>query len=199
MTDAPGTPPSLLKRVQDAKDDQAWARFDALYGPLVLDFLRKRGLQAHDASDVAQEVLLASARGLRHFEYDPQRGSFRGWLFTIVQNKLRNFYASEARRVRGSGDSAVRRRLDEQPDPGEDPSALWNRMCEQQVFVWASAQVQPRVAAHNWQAFWRTAVEGENPQIVADQLGLSVAAVRLAKSRVMAQIRKIIEEAGLQE
>lgn len=197
MSDAPSTPPSLLKRVQDAKDDQAWARFDALYAPLVMSFLRKRGLQVHDAADVVQDVLLATARGLRHFEYDPQRGTFRGWLFTIVQNKLRNFFAAQARQARGSGDTAVLRRLNEKPDPG-DPSALWDGIYEQQVFAWASAQVQPRVAAHNWQAFWSTAVEGQSAQSVAERLGLSVAAVRLAKSRVMAQVRKTIEEAGLQ-
>ena len=64
--------------------------------------------------------------------------------------------------MRGAGDTAVLKRLRAEPAPGDEAEALWDRAYEQQLFSWASAQVRPRVAAHNWQAFWRTAVEGQS-------------------------------------
>jgi RNA polymerase sigma-70 factor (ECF subfamily) len=194
MADAPDTRASLLLRLRDARDDAAWVRFSGLYAPLVLHFLCKRGLQEHDARDLTQDVLLAVSQAMRAFEYDPRRGSFRGWLFTVVQNRLRNYLAARQRHPQGTGDTAVQRRLDQQPGDQEDPAALWDRAYEQQLFAWASDQVKPRVTEHNWLAFWRTAVEGQSTQDVAEQLALSVAAVRLAKSRVMAQIRKVLQE-----
>jgi RNA polymerase sigma-70 factor (ECF subfamily) len=194
MADSPDTRASLLLRLRDPQDDAAWNRFAGLYAPLLVHFLRKRGLQDHDATDLTQEVMLAVAQAMRAFEYDPRRGSFRGWLFTIVQNKLRNFLAVRQRQPQGTGGTSMQQRLDQQPGTEADPAALWDRAYEQQLFAWASEQVRPRVAGHNWLAFWRTAVEGQSTQDVAGQLGLSVAAVRLAKSRVMAQIRKVLQE-----
>jgi RNA polymerase sigma factor (sigma-70 family) len=194
MADSSATHPSLLIRIRDVRDDVAWTLFTDVYVPLIVGFLCKRGLQEHDAADLAQDVLIAVAQAMRRFEYDPRRGTFRGWLFTVVQNRLRNFLAARQRHVQGTGDTAMQERLNQQPDREEDQASQWDRAYEQQLFAWASEQVRPRVTEHNFQAFWRTAVEGQSTQVVAAQLGLSVAAVRLAKSRVMAHIRRQIEE-----
>jgi RNA polymerase sigma-70 factor (ECF subfamily) len=149
-------------------------------------------LQEHDAADVMQEVLLAIARAVPGFEYDRARGSFRGWLFTVVQNKLRNFYSSRQRRLQGTGSSGAHDRL--QQLPAEEESSLWDREYEERMFLWACDQVRGKVSDHNWQAFHGTAIAGQDTHVVAEQLDMTVAAVRLAKSRVMAQIRKLIDE-----
>jgi RNA polymerase sigma-70 factor (ECF subfamily) len=149
-------------------------------------------LQDHDAADLTQEVLARVAAAARGLDYDPARGSFRGWLFTIVQRKLLNFLAARDRHPAASGDTGVLECLNQQPAPaGEDG---WDQEYEQQLFAWACAQVRPRVEGHTWDAFWRTAVRGEETKSVAADLGMTVAGVRLAKSRVMAQIRKRIAE-----
>ncbi len=90
MGDSATTRPSLLLRIRDARDAAAWSQFVELYAPLVYGFARKHGLQDADAADLTQDVLRAVARSARSLEYDPRRGTFRGWPFTIVRHKLRN-------------------------------------------------------------------------------------------------------------
>ena len=194
MSDAPATRLSLLVRLREPRDDAAWSQFVELYAPLVYGFARKHGLQDADAADLTQDVLQAVSGGIRRFEYDPRRGSFRGWLFTVVRNKLRNFLATRNRPGRGSGDSDAQRLLQELPAPDEDPSAWWDQEYERHVFAWAAEQVRGAFSEATWQAFWQTAVEGKTGPQTARQLGLSVAAVYLAKGRVMARLKELIRE-----
>src|SRR6516162_10659891 len=105
MSDAPATRVSLLVRLGDAQDAAAWSQFVEVYAPLVYGFARKHGLQDADAADLTQDVLQAVSGGIRRLDYDPRRGTFRGWLFTVVRNKVRNFFAAQGRPGRGTGDS----------------------------------------------------------------------------------------------
>jgi RNA polymerase sigma factor (sigma-70 family) len=194
MADSPSTRPSLLVRIRDAHDRQAWAEFVDLYAPLVYGFARKHGLQDADAADLTQEVLRAVSQAAARLEYDPRRGSFRGWLFTIVRNKLRNFLAGRKRHAQGTGDTDVQKVLQGQPAPGPDAAALWDRDYEQRLFAWAAAQVRDGCQETTWQAFAQTAVEGKDAREVARDLGMTVAAVYLAKSRVLARLKEIIRQ-----
>jgi RNA polymerase sigma-70 factor (ECF subfamily) len=194
MSDAFATRASLLVRLRDAGDDGAWRQFVELYAPLVFGLARKHGLQDADAADLTQEVLLAVSRGIRTLEYDPRRGSFRGWLFTAARNKLRNLLAAQSRPGRDTGDSAAQQRLEELPAREDEQDAWWDREYERQVFAWAARQVRGAFQDSTWQAFWQTAVEGKTGPQVARALGLSVAAVYLAKGRVMDRLRTVIRE-----
>jgi RNA polymerase sigma-70 factor (ECF subfamily) len=198
MANEPATSPSLLIRIRDRGDHLAWSQFLEIYQPLIHGFARKHGLQEADAADLTQEVLRAVALSVARLDYDPQRGSFRGWLFTVVRNKLRNFLESRQRQVQGSGDTSVQDALNEQPAPGQGPEALWVRDYERRLFTWAAEQVKSSVQENTWQAFWQTAVEGKSGQEVARALGISVAAVYLAKSRVMAQLKEHIRQLQLE-
>jgi RNA polymerase sigma factor (sigma-70 family) len=117
-------------------------------------------------------------------------GSFRGWLFIVVRNKLRNFLEARQRQIRGSGDTGVQDALNEQPTPADGPEAEWDREYERRLFQWAAEQVKSAVQEQTWQAFWQTAVEGKTGLDVARALGMSVAAVYVAKSRVMARLQE---------
>jgi RNA polymerase sigma factor (TIGR02999 family) len=103
MANSPVTHPSLLLRIRDASDDRAWSQFVEVYAPLIYGYGRKRGLQDHDAADLTQDALGVVARAARRLDYDPARGSFRGWLFTIVRRKLLNHLASRLRQPEGTG------------------------------------------------------------------------------------------------
>lgn len=194
MSDAPATRLSLLVRLSDARDDDAWSQFVEIYAPLVYGYARKHGLQDADAADLTQDVLQAVSGAIRGFEYDPRHGSFRGWLFTIVRNKLLNFVAAQKRPGRGSGDSDVQQRLQELPAREDDRMAWWDEEYERRVFAWASEQVRGRFSESTWQAFWQTAVEGKTGPQAAHELRMTVAAVYLAKGRVMARLKEIIRE-----
>ena len=111
MTESNITHPSLLVRIRNADDDQSWCEFVEIYSPLIYGFARKRGLQDADAVDLTQEVLRIVARSIGRLEYDRRRGSFRGWLFTIVRNELSDWFSRQRSDVVGSGDSSDVRRF----------------------------------------------------------------------------------------
>lgn len=194
MSDAPATRLSLLVRLCDARDDEAWSQFVEIYAPLVYGYARKHGLQDADAADLTQDVLQAVSGAIRRLDYDPRRGSFRGWLFTVVRNKLRDFFTAQKRAGRGSGGSDMQQRLQELPAREEDQSAWWDEEYERRVFAWAAEQVRERFSESTWRAFWQTAVEGKTGPQAARELRMSVAAVYLAKGRVMARLKQLIHE-----
>jgi RNA polymerase sigma-70 factor (ECF subfamily) len=192
MTDAPTTHPSLLVRLRDARDAQAWGLFVDLYAPPVYALARRAGLQDADAADLTQDVLRSVSRAFGRGDYAPALGTFRGWLFTVARNRLRDFFDARRRHPPGTGGASAHDRLAAVPDPGDDPAAVWEQECERRLFDWAAEQVRGRFSATTWAAFWRTAVEGQAGAEVAAALGISAAAVYLAKSRVVAALREQI-------
>jgi RNA polymerase sigma-70 factor (ECF subfamily) len=194
MGDALLTRASLLARLGDPGDRAAWQRFVALYGSLVYGFARQRGLQDADAADLTQDVFLAIARSAGRWHYDPRRGSFRAWLYGVTRNHLAKFLQRRGTQPVGSGDTNHRRRLDEQPSPGPDPEAAWEQEYQQQLFRLAAEQIRDSFAPTTWQAFWQTAVEGKSGKDVAQALGLSVGAVYVARSRVLARLVEQIQQ-----
>ena len=100
MAEPPLTRVTLLTRIRDGRDSDAWREFVHIYGPVVYRFARNRGLQDADAADLMQDVLRSVARNAHRMEYDPARGTFRGWLYTVTRNKIYNFLNSTKRRAR---------------------------------------------------------------------------------------------------
>jgi RNA polymerase sigma-70 factor (ECF subfamily) len=186
MTTPPLTRPSLLVRIRDAGDREAWHRFVEVYAPLVYKFARGHDLQDADAADLTQDVLKAVCGASKRLVYDPQRGTFRAWLYTVARNKLRNLLLARQRR-REESDSRL---LDEQP--AREETEQWEREYEQRLFEWAAAKVRGGFQESTWRAFWLTAVEGRGASEAAMELGISVGAVYIAKSRVLARLRQQI-------
>src|SRR5271156_1087590 len=104
MQESPATRASLLVRLRDGGDAEAWQEFVRLYAPVIYGFARKRGLQDAGAADLMQEVLRSVSNAAPRLEYDPALGTFRGWLFTVTRNKVFNFFEGRRHRVLGSGD-----------------------------------------------------------------------------------------------
>jgi RNA polymerase sigma-70 factor (ECF subfamily) len=194
MREPPITRPSLLLRVRNPQDEDAWQQFVALYGPLVYQFARKRGLQDADAADLTQIVFQAVAGAIQHLDYDPRQGRFRGWFFGVVRNHFQNFLARQMRGPRASGHSDAQELLEQQPQKEAEEAALWEAEYRQRLFAWAAERVQAGFTEATWQAFWQTAVEGKGARETARDLGISVGAVYTAKSRVLDRIRREIEQ-----
>lgn len=186
------TRPSLLVRLRDAQDSEAWRQFVELYASLIYGLARKRGLQDADAADVTQEVFHKVSTAIRKLEYDPQCGSFRGWLLTLTRHGLHDFLARRKPHHRGSGDSSMQVRLEEQP-ACEQEETFWDQEYERRVFAWAVERVRPCFKEQTWQAFWQVAVEGKSSGEAARTLGMTVGAVYVAKCRVQARLRAEIE------
>jgi RNA polymerase sigma-70 factor (ECF subfamily) len=192
MSESPTTRLTLLSRIRDLRDVQAWAEFVELYAPLVYSLARKHGLQDADAADLTQDVLRAVVSAAPTFAYDPSRGSFRGWLFTVAYNQLRKFAHARKRPGGGTGDPAAQQLLEEQP--AREDADLWDEQYRRRLFEWAAERVRGSVRPATWQAFWHTAVAGQDPRAVGEALGMSPGAVYIAKSRVLARIREVLEQ-----
>lgn len=188
---------SLLVRIRHSADRQAWDRLMGLYAPLLGMWLRKYDVQASDVDDLVQEVLMAVAKDLKSFEHGGQPGAFRAWLRAILVNRLRDFWRARGRRPQARGDSDLERRLEQLQDPASEISQLWDRQHDQHVARQLLALVEPHFAPTTWKAFYRVAMEGLRADVVASELGISLNAVFIAKSRVLSRLRQ--EAEGLVE
>ena len=189
--DALLTRPTLLLRMRDSRDQAAWEQFVEIYTPLVYGFCRQRGLQDADAEDVCQDVMRTVARGAGQFEYDPARGKFRNWLLTVVRSKMANFFASRQRQPDPAGPTTLQQLAES--EPGADEQSEWDARYHRHIFQWACERIRAEFQEATWQAFWKTTVEDRDGKEVADGLNMSVGAVYVAKSRVLARLRQEIE------
>lgn len=195
MSETPSTRPSLLIRLKDPHNDRAWGEFVEIYEPLIHQLARRKGLQPADADDLVQDVFRAVTVAMEHWNPDPDRGSFRGWLFRIARNLIVNLLAARRRQKAsyGTGGSDFVALLEAQPAPGDD-THLFEGEYRRRLFAWAAERVRDGFTETTWQAFWRTGVEGRAVQAVAESLGLTPGAVYIARSRVMARLRREIEQ-----
>jgi len=182
---------TLLQRVR-LRDPEAWRRLLHLYVPLVDYWSRQWGVHGADADDVQQEVFQAVAAGLDKFERGRDGGTFRGWLRGITRHKLLDHYRRCEQRPEAQGGTDAYRQLQQVPEPSDElPEEPAEQV--QGLFQRALELVRGEFETNTWTAFWRSAVEGQSPEVIAADLGVTPAAIRKAKSRVL---RRLKEEVG---
>jgi len=186
-----GTSLSLLERLRETPtNQQAWEEFVERYGRRIYGWCRAWNLQDADARDVTQTVLLKLARKMSTFVYDPT-GSFRSWLKTVTQHVLSDFVAESKQPGGGSGGSRVGTIL-ENVEARADLAQTIEAGFDQELLDEAKVRVRQRVDQRTWEAFQLTALEQERGSAVADRLGMTVAAVFKAKSRVQKMLQEEI-------
>ncbi len=182
----PDTRASLIVRLPDAADVEAWDEFVVLYGPIVYRLGRKRGLQAADADDLVQEVFANVVKSVSQWLERSDRGSFRAWLCTIARNVAINLLTRPATRKLSPGGDA-QQQLARLPETADDWSRQFQLEYRREVFQHAAAAVRDTVAPDTWQAFWLTQVEGLSIEEAARRLDTDVGNIYIARSRVMAR------------
>ena len=190
--DSPQTRHSLLIRLRDRGDREAWTSFMETYAPLVHGFLRHQGLQEADARDVAQEVFMSVAADI-HTQQSRRPGAFRKWLYTIVHNRASDHWRRNQRHPQGAGDTHAQKMLAQVSAAAEQDEEEWERASLRHLFVKAANGVKNDFETKTWQAFWRTSVDEQPAQTAASDLQISVAAVYMAKRRVLKRIQQQIE------
>jgi RNA polymerase sigma-70 factor, ECF subfamily len=178
------TRPSLLVRLRDHADTEAWRIFALVYAPLVYGYCRKSGLQDADAADVTQEVLKQVSQSIRGFVYDQEKGRFRDWLQMVARNKVVRFLG---RRGRGVGVAGGGEKLEFVAEPAAD--AEWTDDFHVHILNVALEQIRPRFERTTWRAFEQTWINGVDAQQVAIEVGLAIDQVYAAKSRVLNRLR----------
>jgi RNA polymerase sigma-70 factor, ECF subfamily len=178
------TPASLLDRLRDPADKDAWARLDRVYAGLLKAWFAAAGLQPADRDDLAQNALAVVLRRVPDFEHSGRQGAFRAWLRGIAANLLREHWRT---RPAPQADSV----LAELADPSSGLSRVWDAEHERHVLEGLLDLARPEFAESTWQAFRRAGFDGVPARQVADELGLTVNAVLIAKSRVLARLREL--------
>ena len=186
------TSSSLIRRVQ-SRDRDAWRQLTDLYGPLVFHWCRRMGLHGEDAADVFQEVFASVATAVERFDPRHERGKFRGWLWTITRHKVRDHWRRCRQQPRAQGGTDAQLRLAELADPFTDDSQDPSDQSETaSLFHRALRMIEAEFEPRTWQAFWKATVEGQDTAQIAAHLGVSPAAVRQAKSRVLRRLRRVL-------
>lgn len=192
MTESPETRLSLIVRLKDRDDQEAWGEFLEIYRSLVYRLAISKGLQDADAEDVVQQVFGSVARAVDRWQPDTSRAGFRTWLTTIARNAIINALVRRAP-DRASGDTAHRELLAECVDEGADSRQLVMES-RREIFQWAARRVREEFEPQTWDAFWLTAVEGRDVADVAHAIGKKPGAVYAARSRVMKRLKQIVQQ-----
>lgn len=184
------TSASLLDRLRAQPDEAAWHKLVDMYTPLIRGWLRQQARLDTEADDIVQEVLTVVVRKLPGFERQPRPGAFRRWLRNITVNCLRDFWRARRGRPLATGDSDFLQMLDQLEDPESAASQQWDQEHNRHVGQKLLEIIQPRFEKTTWRAFQRVVLDGAAPAEVAAELGITVNAVHIAKSRVLALLRE---------
>ena len=180
---------TLIGRLRSAPSDPvAWGEFVEWYGQKILIWCRAWGLQEADAQDVTQEVFLKLSGRMQDFKYDPQ-GSFRAWLKTVTHNAWHDCLCKKRRVGRGSGSTSAMERL-AAIEAKDDLTRRMEDAADQELLKEAAARVRLRIEPRTWDAFHMLAVEGKSGAEAAELLGMKVATVFVARSKVKRMLRE---------
>ena len=191
MHDVPETSDSLIARVKDAENEEAWVDFLHLYRPVILRMARRWNLQDADAQDVCQHVLFAVSQAISQWKPQPDL-PFRAWLGRIARNAILNA-VSRRPRDQATGLSKVAFLLSEIPTDDQQSSAEFVLETRRQLFHRASQIVRCEFTDVTWRMFWETEVEGRSVEEVATSCERTAGAVYIARCRVMKRLRDFVQ------
>ena len=181
---------SLLQRLRTGTDAVSWEQLLDIYKPLIWGWLRRQSTPIQDAEDLTQDVLAILVKELPKFEHNGQKGAFRAWLRNITANRLRVYWRS------GKGTTTVadyQSLADQLEDAASEMSQQWDRQHDQYVLRKMLSQMEQEFEPKTLTAFRRVALEGAKPEDVAKEVGMTVVAIYIAKSRVLRRLREIGE------
>lgn len=178
---------SLLQRVRQPGEQEAWARFVELYTPILYAWTRRLGLRESDAADLVQEVFVLLVQKLPEFTYDRHK-SFRAWLRTVTLNKWREVCRRRPLPVAANSNAA----LAEVASP-EESNGLDEVEYRQCLVGRALKLMQTEFQPATWKACWECVVLDRPAAEVARELGITLNAVYLAKSRVLRRLHQELD------
>jgi len=196
---------SLLGRLKNWQDNESWQDFFDTYWKLIYGFAIKRGLTHQEAEEAVQETVLAVAKGIPRFEYDPGRCSFKTWLLTVTQSKIANQYAKRARGlaiIPAADDSRTTPLMERFSDEAarQQWEGTWDNEWRKNLMDAAIQRVKRRVSIEQFQMFDLFVLKSWPARDVATTLGVTIAHVYVAKHRVAKLIKKeavFLEERGV--
>lgn len=189
----PETRDSLLLQLKAGGDDSAWQEFVTMYRPIIYRIARKRGLQDADAQDLAQQVMVSISGAIERWEKKDESIRFRHWLRRIAKNAITNVL-TRAPRDLSAGGTSIQSFLEGRVENRDELSQEIAFERRREMYCRAAFKVKSEVAADTWEIFELAVVNGKQIDEVAAQLNKSVGAAYAARGRVMARLRRLVEE-----
>jgi RNA polymerase sigma-70 factor (ECF subfamily) len=183
---------SLLLRAQTG-EEKAWKDLTELYRPLILGWLNHQGMPAGDLEDLSQEILLSVVKHLPSFQHSGRRGAFRSWLRTIVCSRSTDYWRALDAATQANGGSGATAALQQLADPDSGLNRQWDEEHDRYVLSCLLDLMEEEFEPTTLRAFRRLALDGASGAEAAQELGVSVTAVYVAKSRVLQRIRQAAE------
>jgi RNA polymerase sigma-70 factor (ECF subfamily) len=177
-----------LLRIQNRADATAWREFDAIYRPLLHRYAKARGLDDAEAEDVTQHCMAAISAHIGSFEYDPAKGRFKGWLRTLVNNRVRNLIRDRRERIAESKD--FKRVQVRELAPDEVFDRLWRKAHLKHCLELVRAEVE----SSTFRAFQYYAVQEWPLERVCQELGMTANQVYKIKWRVTQKLAEKMKE-----
>ena len=184
---------TMLDRLK-ARDAEAWRRLVALFGPRVYQWCRQWGLQPSDAADTVQEVFESVAASLAEFHRSKPGDTFRGWLWTIARNKVRDYYRRRANRPEAFGGTDANQQFQQLCEPNPTETDEYEVADSRRLIARRALNlIRHDFDEKTWQAFWRMTVEAHSSAEIGEDLGMTKDAVRQAKCRVLRRLREELQ------
>jgi RNA polymerase sigma factor (sigma-70 family) len=187
---------SLLTRLRDPQDAAAWRDFVALYAPMIYRLARRHGLPDPDAADLTEDILQAVPAAIDTLKVDPGTGTFRGWMFSLVQPRLTDLVKLQQTNATGNSKWWTQGLPDAEALSSSD---IWKEEHRRQLVILAVAKTKAAFTEPAWLAFERTALLGRDQAEVAKELGTSLGSIHAARCRVQAKIQQLVNQAQAQE
>ncbi len=191
LRDELNTRATLLLRLRDRSDQDSWAEFVEIYTPLLYAYCQKREINSTETADIVQDVFRSISLAIQGFDYDPSKGRFKAWLFTVLRNAVSTHFRKASRAPMTSSETQLIERLEADPEHSEAHD--WDRDYQVRLLHWAMEKIQPEFSEQAWTIFTETALKERAPQEVAEELGMQKNAVTVAKYRVMQRLRRKLE------
>ena len=185
---------SLLNRLKDADDHTSWEEFHRTYRGLIFGVARQSGLNENEATEAVQDTLIAVAKKLPEFHYEPGKDSFKGWLLQITRWKVADQFRKRAPEVCGrpAGEADELSSVNPQAerwDERQDFDLLWNAEWERHLLDRALARIKRQVNPEQYAVYHLNVIEDRPAAEVRRTLGVGTAAIYLAKLRVGAALK----------
>jgi RNA polymerase sigma-70 factor (ECF subfamily) len=180
---------SLLERLHDRADVQAWQRLLSVYEPWLRGWLSRQDLQQADVDDVLQDILLVVSEKLPEFRHNGRTGAFRAWLRLILTNRVRHFLREKRYHQALISAQEPKSWVDDLADPNSELSRQWDQEHDQQIVRRLLASIHMEFNATTWNVFQMLVLHERPAAEVAEHFGITPNAVYVAKARVLARLR----------
>ena len=190
---------SLLSRLKNWEDNESWRDFFDSYWGLIYGFAIQRGLSHEEAQEVVQETVVAVAKSIGKYRYDPQVCAFKTWLLGVTRSKIANQFARRARQPAGAlgvspGDSSTTGPVNRIPDEQSGQwDKTWDEEWQKNLMEAAINRVKRRVSIEQYQMFDLFVLKQWPARDVAKTLGVTIGHVYVAKHRISKLVRKEVE------